>query len=105
MAARLLGQKIFSRIVGVERLLECINENKLDVIVIPDKRIYEVEGDVFIIVSKVEPIGRPPLTLKQVKQLWTLVEETGYNDMHDGNYSFIADGKIVIIDPKDVLLL
>ncbi len=90
-----------SRIIGIEKLKKCVKEHNLDLIVIPEKRIYVVDGHEFIIVPRMKTItARPPLTLKQVKQLWTIVEETGYNDMHDGNYLFLEDGKLAIIDTE-----
>jgi len=94
-------KKNLSRIRGVERARRIAEENNLDCIEFPEKRAYEVDGRVFIIVPKVNPDPNPePFTLRQVQQLWKFVLKSNYNDLHKENYMRLKNGKIVIIDTE-----
>lgn len=89
-----------SRIFGAQRARTCIKENNLDLLIVPDKWVYTLAGKTFIIVRKLNTIKWRPLNLRQVQQLWTFVLKTDYTDLHAGNYIFLENDRIALIDTE-----
>ncbi len=95
------------RIKGMHRIKKCIKNYNLDLVSVPDKRLYHIPGRPeefndrnYVIVVKAVEKEPQPLTVEQVKQLCTIIKKTGYMDMTDTNYRRAPDGKLYIIDTE-----
>lgn len=97
------------RIHGMERMQECIKKHNLDLLGVPDKRIYHIKGRPEVLNSKnylvvVKEVPKDPhaqpMTLRHVQQLITLMYETEYISLSAANYIRTYNHKIVIIDTE-----
>lgn len=97
------------RIYGMERMLKCITKHNLDLIKLPDKRIYHIKNrpttlsndNYLVVIQGVEPeTDLGPITLKQVQQLGVLMKETGYVSMTKTNYIRGKNDIITMIDTE-----
>jgi hypothetical protein len=105
-----------ARIRGMELMNEVIKRCNLSSITVPDKRIYHVKDasweesnrNYAIIIARVEEAKKvTPITLAEMKQLCTLIHETGYislcgkrNNLKGPNYIRTPDGKFCMIDTE-----
>jgi hypothetical protein len=98
-----------SRIDGMERMKKCIKDYNLDLLTVPDKKIYHLKGrphelsdlNYAVIIKAVDASpNHKPLTLKQVKQLCTIIHKTDYISMTSTNYIRTTDGKLSLIDTE-----
>ena len=98
-----------ARIQGMERMKRAIKKHNLDLLILPDKRIYNLKGrsekvnslNYVVVVKKIEtdPL-RKPLTLRHVSQLVTLMLETEYISLTADNYIRTYNDKIALIDTE-----
>jgi hypothetical protein len=97
------------RIYGMERMLKCIKRHNLDLIKLPDKRIYHIKNrpttlsndNYLVVIQGVEPeTDLGPITLKQVQQLGVLMKETGYVSMTKTNYIRGKNDVVTMIDTE-----
>ncbi len=97
------------RIYGMERMQRCIEKYNLDLIALPDKRIYHLKGrpatlnnkNYVVIIPKVVKEKRAePLSLRLVQQMCTLMHQTGYVSMTKTNYIRGKNGIITMIDTE-----
>ncbi len=111
------------RLFNCEKLRKCVQDKGLNLIRIPRKYVYKmkIERQTFYgsyeIVDAIRVFAETilsdntsltavigsnvlskPLSLDEVKQLATLMEETGYSDSHKDNIIRANDDKIAIID-------
>lgn len=98
-----------ARIKGMEKMKRCIKEHDLNLLTVPDKKIYHIKGrplelsdrNYAVIVKKVEATKDPqPLTLEQVKQLSTIIHQTRYISMTSSNFIRGTDGLLHLIDTE-----
>ena len=98
-----------ARIHGMERMQRCIEKFNLDLLGVPDKRIYHVKGRPlvlnnmnYVVVVKHIPTDpqAKPLTLRHVQQLTTLMKETEYVDTTCTNCVRAYNDKIIMIDTE-----
>jgi len=97
-----------SRITGAAKLQACITNNKLDLIFLPAKTIYNLRLDRVTtieccIAEKILGIEGKLITFKQAKQLCLVMKETGFYDVGiDNNMNLIlcGDGRIAIVDTE-----
>ncbi len=97
-----------SRIWGMELMQQVIDTNHLDLITLPDKRIYHLKGrprqvnnvNYCVVVKKVHPQGSHQVTEEQMRQLIVLIRETKYISLTHDNYLHVKDGKLCIIDTE-----
>ncbi len=96
-----------TRIEGMERIRLCIEKHNLDRIIVPQKYFYHIPGrpkklkstNYFIIVPKlIEKKAHQPLNLQEVRQLCTLVEQTGYSDIQKPNILRLENDQLAMID-------
>ncbi len=97
------------RIYGMELMQCCIEENGLDHLFVPDKRIYHIKGrpdklnslNYLIVIKKVEadPLAQP-LNEQQAEQLCALMCKTGYISMSRSNYIQTYNNKVALIDTE-----
>lgn len=98
-----------NRIHGMEKMRRCIVKHNLDLLTLPDKRIYHVKGRPaalnnmnYVVVAKMietDP-DRQPMTPRHIDQLITLMEETGYISTTATNYIRTYNGKLAMIDTE-----
>ena len=98
-----------ARIYGMERMRRCIEKNNLDLLGLPDKRIYHVKGrptklsnfNYVVVVKLVEKDpNAQPMTTRHVEQLIRLMKDTGYVSTTSANYIRTYNGKLIIIDTE-----
>ena len=98
-----------SRIWGMELMQQVIDDHNLDLLTLPDKRIYHLKGrpyqvnntDYCVVVKKVKTAHHSRrMSLEQIKQISTLIHHTKYISMHRANYIHVKDGKISLIDTE-----
>lgn len=99
------------RIKGMETIKQCIINNGLYLLDVPDKRVYHIKGQPWnasnlhyaVIVKEIENADeKKPLTLEHVRQLSVLIEKTHYVDLHTSNYVVTDSGKIFLIDTEGI---
>ena len=97
------------RIYGMERMQRRITKYNLDLITLPDKRIYNLKGRptkltnknyVVIIPTVEEEKITEPMSLRLVQQMCTLMHQTGYVSMTKANYIRDKNGIITMIDTE-----
>lgn len=98
------------RIEGAERIRSCIKEHKLDLITVPDKRIYHIKGMPtelnkynYAVVEKMlkQEEAFRPLNLRQVQQLCVLVKKAGYVSITPNhNFLRLMNNRLAIIDTE-----
>jgi len=97
------------RIAGMEKVKKCIEEFNLNLLTVPDKKIYHLKGRPFdmsnlnyvVIIPEVKRAqNRPPHHKEYVRQLCTLMYESGYIDLTNANYITMDDGRVCIIDTE-----
>ena len=97
------------RINGLERMRHCIESNNLSLLVIPDTKLYHrknkstklKKNNYLAIMPKFSSIPDPkPFNIEQVKQLWTFILTSGYDDLTPANYARLTNDRIVIIDTE-----
>lgn len=97
------------RIYGMEKMQRCIDKFNLDLIMVPDKRIYHIKGrpskltsnNYLVVVKKIKTDpDRQPMSLRLIKQLVTLMKETEYISVTSSNYIRTFHGKIAMIDTE-----
>ncbi len=97
------------RIRGMERMKRVIEHHHLDLIEVPDKRIYHVKGRpetlnnmnyVVVVKAVVADPHAEPMTLRHVQQMETLMRETHYISTTATNYIRTFNGKLVMIDTE-----
>ncbi len=94
------------RLLGAEILSSVIKQNDLNLLGVPDKKIYlptqpyEAENSLVIVQKLIPDLDPKPLNLRQVQQLWTLINKSGFVDLHDENYLRLPNDKIMIIDTE-----
>ncbi len=102
-----LMKRSYERIEGREKIMAVIKEYNIDRIIVPEKWLYHIPGrpeilsimNYFVIVPKLIPKKtHQPLTLLEVQQLCTIIEETGYCDMQKPNIIRLENGLIAMID-------
>ena len=99
-----------ARIYGMEKMNRAIKKLNLDLISVPEKKLYHIKGqpdtltnrNYLVIIKKVETgVGyEVPLSLRQVKQLCALIRETSYVSMTRTNYIRLSNEKLCIIDTE-----
>lgn len=97
-----------ARIHGMEKMKSCIAAKNLDLLKLPDKRIYHVKGtprtlnnySYAVVIEKVKAQNRRPLNLKQIQQMCKLIKETGYISMTSTNYIRTEGDTITLIDTE-----
>lgn len=98
-----------SRIWGMELMQRVIDQHNLDLITLPDKRIYHLKGrpdhvnntNYCVVAKKVHPKeGSHRVTKEQMRQLIILTRETKFISLHASNYFHVKDGKLCIIDTE-----
>lgn len=98
-----------ARIHGMEKMKKAIARHKLDLLSVPDKRIYHIKGqpeelnnkNYVVVIKKVETeVANVPMTLRQVQQLCTLIRATSYVSMTRTNYIRLSNEKLCIIDTE-----
>ncbi len=98
-----------ARIRGMEKMKRCIEEYDLDLLTVPDKRVYHLKGrpkelsndNYAVIIKAVDRTPDPePLTLEQVKQLCTIIHKTKYISMTSSNFIRGTDGLLHLIDTE-----
>ena len=92
-----------SRIWGMEIMQQVIDEHTLDLLWLPDKRIYHLNGrptqvnntNYCVVVKKVkaDPHSKP-VTQEQIKQMSTIIRKTKYISYTHDNYLLLKDGTI-----------
>jgi len=97
------------RITGMERIKKCIEEYNLDLITVPDKRLYHIKGRptslssknylVVVKMSETDP-HRKPLSLRHMQQIITLMKKSTYISFSASNYIRTYHDKIVMIDTE-----
>lgn len=100
-----------SRVVNAERMRACMRENNLDCLGVPKKYMYNLDGNFIVIAQCVRYEKKPlELQLKEVQQLATLAEETGYVDWKldiEGLSNWVRSysGKLICLDTEDLSFL
>ncbi len=97
-----------SRIWGMELMRQVIEDHNLDLLTLPDKRIYHLKGrpkhvnntNYCVVIKKVNAHGSHRITKEQMRQLITLIRETKYISLTHDNYLHVKDGKLCIIDTE-----
>jgi hypothetical protein len=99
--AKIINHSI-ERVINAARLRNCIEQKKLQRLMVPQKYIYKIDGMWVCVAEAVSPAPvDKPFTLEEVQEFATIAEETGYSDWHGGNVWRIDDGTIAIIDTED----
>lgn len=97
------------RIHGMEKMRRCIVKHNLDLLTLPDKRIYHVKGrptllnnmNYVVVIKMIETDpNRQPMTPRHIEQLIVLMEETGYISTTATNYIRTYHGKLAMIDTE-----
>jgi hypothetical protein len=97
-----------SRIWGMELMQEVIDTHNLDLITLPDKRIYHLKGrprhvndtNYCVVVKKISSHGSQPISKELMAQLIILTRETKFISLKQDNYFHLKEGKICIIDTE-----
>lgn len=90
------------RIINADRMRACIAQYKLNRLHVPYKYLVKKEDGYHVYAERIinhDP--KEPLSLQVVQQLTTLVEKTGYIDLHPGNIFFDEQGDVYLIDTED----
>ena len=72
-------------------------ENGCPNVVVPDKYFYQRNGRPFVIATAIDYTTKP-FTRELTQQIYTIVQATGYKDIHGGNIKHTTDGKVAFID-------
>ena len=97
------------RIYGMALMNHAIKMRNLDLLTVPDKRIYHIKGspdhvcndNYLVVVKAVNGIKTPkPLNLKQVRQMSTLIKKTGYLSLTVTNYIQLENDRLALIDTE-----
>lgn len=98
LAQTIIKKNGINRIIGSLCVKQCIEDDHLDAIKVPNKKLYfDGMGNDYVIEPEIN-IVEHPLSLKQIQQLYTVVKQTGYKDNHNGNIVNTAEGVAYIID-------
>ncbi len=98
-----------ARIKGMEKMKKCLEQHNLNLLTVPDKKIYHLKDkpedlsdlNYTVIIKAVDRSPNPaPLTLKQVKQLCTIIHETKYISMTSTNFIRGTDDLLHLIDTE-----
>lgn len=98
-----------ARIDGMERIKKAIKDHNLDLLDVPEKRIYHVKGrprevsnmNYVVIVKKIERDHHAqPMSKRHAEQMIKLIKESEYVSMSANNYIRTYNGKIVVIDTE-----
>lgn len=105
----IIKKRAISRIRGTIKIRNTIEKYNLDLLVIPDKRLYHIPGqrkklsnDNYLLVCPKyhDKEEQKPFTLDQVEQILTFLLGSGYGDFKPDNYFRLEDNKLVIIDTE-----
>ena len=89
-----------TRIFNADAVKKFIEDNNLTSLEVPKKWIYNVEGydKLFAEYIPGEPITQKnPLNLKEIQDLVTFVEKTGYSDFWDNSNILMSENYFVIL--------
>lgn len=94
------------RLINAERARAVIQKHNLDCLKIPTKYIYKIDGQWIIFAEKIQSAQTiSPMTLEEIKQLATFIEETGCVDWgffgKSDNWLRDTNGKLVYIDTEN----
>ncbi len=98
-----------ARIDGMERMNKCIERNDLDLLWVPEKKIYHIKGrprnlsslNYAVIIEAVPTDPKPaPLSLEHVNQLCSIIHNTDYISMTPTNFIPTIDDRIALIDTE-----
>lgn len=95
-----------NRANGANILKECIKNENLNVLAVPNKYLYPLydetvpphDKNCLVIAEKIEKNENQTLDASHINQLITLHKKTGFYDMHPGNLLISNDNKCYIID-------
>ena len=90
---------VFNRLILAKRIAECIKEHNLTCLTAPKKYLGYADGTWYAIAQEAQGSTDPHLTLKTMKELVTVVHETGLCDLH-GQNMLHHNGKITFIDTE-----
>ncbi len=94
------------RIINALRMKEVIKRHNLTLVDVADKQIGWVKGQWRVFAKKVDGLIRQnaaqhKISLEYVKELIIFITETGYSDLHWGNWIWDTNGKLTCIDTED----
>ena len=102
------------RVANAERLKNIVAVHNLDLIVVPDKYLYHingqplevVNGNYVVIVKSLQ--GRDGfnagINVQQARQLYKVCKYAPYYDMITHNYLILADNRVAIIDTDEAAM-
>jgi hypothetical protein len=90
---------VFNRLLLAQRISECIKEHNLTCLTVPKKYLGYAHGMWYAIAEEAQGSPMPPLDMKTMKQLVTVVQETGLCDIH-GKNMLHHNGKISFVDTE-----
>ncbi len=90
---------VFNRLILSQRIAECIKEHNLTCLTAPKKYLGYAHGTWYAIAQEAQGSTNPHLDMKTMKELVTIVEETGLCDLH-GQNMLHHNGKITFIDTE-----
>lgn len=102
-----------NRIGNAEKLETVIQENKLNLITVPNKYLYHIPGkpdaltsENYLVISQevLSDQGEKKLSLKHAQQLCTVMLKANLHDLHPKNYIQQKDGTLAIIDTDSVAM-
>ncbi len=98
-----------TRIRGLEKMRSSIRKHNLDLLMVPDKRVYHIPGkpkkftdhNYLLVIPKYHTQeGLAPFTLEQTQQIWAFVLKSGYGDFKPNNYFRVNEDQLVVIDTE-----
>ncbi len=98
-----------SRVTKCELLARVIEEEGLDLLHVPDKRLYHIKGRPYefhslnyvVVIKKVKDDRkeyRKRMNLEQVRQIITVIKESGHLSLYEPNHLRLSGGRISFID-------
>lgn len=95
------------RIVGANKIRQCIKENKLDLLRVPQKYLYhlnekskEINSQNYLVVVPLIEAKPHPITARHIKQMCVLINKTGYCDIDIWNVWETENNTLTIIDTE-----
>ncbi len=98
-----------NRIKGLEKIRECIETFNLNRLTVSKKYLYHIPGkdieftdeNYWVVAEEQKPAPIPlVINLEEAKQMFTLIDETGFYDFQPHNIIRNTDNKLAIIDTE-----
>jgi hypothetical protein len=102
------------RVANAERLKIIVKDLNLDLIVVPNKYLYHIDGqplevangNYIVVVQKLQGVSgfNAGINVQQARQLYKVCKYTPYYDMVTNNYLILPDNRVAIIDTDELAM-